>query len=79
MKRAKGKLNKAKADLTPLQIAVTGGSEVEWQVPLKFSSVSPIRHLPGSLVTKILCERDIQLRLTRFVQPPVEQLGFCVA
>jgi predicted amino acid dehydrogenase len=80
MKRAKGRFNKGSGKSTKrICIEVMTGGGVEWQVPLKFSAVSPVRIIPGGVVTKILCEQDIQLRLTRVVQSPVEQLGFCVA
>ena len=79
MKRAKGRFSKSngRSKTTKLVLIDVGtGSGDAWQVPLKISAVSPVRIIPGGVVTKILCERDIQLRLTRVVQSPVEQLGF---
>jgi hypothetical protein len=78
MKKAQGQSN-GDATCKTIRIAVTAGDDVSWSAGFKHVGTSPARPIPGSLVTKILCERDVQLRLTRFLPPREEKLGFCVA
>ncbi len=80
MKKAKGTIEARGADSAEvIRIAVEAAGEVRWEVRLKYAEAPIARRIPGSIMTKLLCERDIQLRLTRFVQPPPERLGFHVA
>ena len=80
MKKAKGNINPTGAKTTPVfRIEVEAGDDVSWQLPLHFSATQSARKIPGSLITKVLCQSDVELRLTRFVQPPAEQLGFYAA
>jgi len=66
-----------------IRIKVEGTSEVGWQISLKPSVALANRRIPGSLITNILCasspEQRVELRLTRFVCAPDEQLGFHLA
>ena len=78
MKKAKGQLG-TEGSGTVIRIAVEAAADVRWSVGLKHVHAVPARPIPGSVVTKILCERDVQLRLTRFLPPHEEKLGFCVA
>jgi hypothetical protein len=80
MKKAKGEMGAtATGSAGVIRIAVEEGSDVRWHVPLKYAETPLTRRIPGSIVTKLLCERDVQLRLTRFIQPPAERLGFHLA
>jgi hypothetical protein len=62
-----------------IRIAVSGDIDPAWPIGLKQARVPTSRPVPGSAVTKLLCEREIQLRLTRFFRPAPEQLGFYIA
>jgi hypothetical protein len=79
MKRAEGKFNSGGKSARRIRIVVQASSEGKWRIPLKVSAVSPMRNIPRSFVTKILLERNIQLRLVRVLQRPAEQLGFYIA
>lgn len=80
MNNGRGQFTKTSVKRTGrIRIAVSGSTDPAWTIALKQAQGPADRPVPGSAMTKLLCEREIQLRLTRFVRPAPEQLGFYIA
>jgi hypothetical protein len=79
MKKARRKHMNSGGGLAPQRIVISGGDDALWTVAVNRRPVLPSRPVPGSVLTKVHCDRELQLRLTRFIQSAPEQLGFCIA